>query len=642
MSAPVAVPGQIVLSGPERSGSERRWHVRLPDGRAAVLAQLLPELARDEALRRRYVRDAERLAALEVQGVARVLAVGPPPDPRDPTAEPPWRLREDPAGESLEAWLRARAPVPVDEAIDLAVRLCELLERVHARGAVLRDLQPRQIVHGDDGVPVLTDIGLARVDILSTRTASSLILEGSPYAAPEHLRATRLDARADLYTVGVILWRALTGTLPFGDGPALLRERKPLPPLATVRPGAPMGLDGLVGRLLSEKPEERPDSASEVIAALRGEPAAPRSLALVVCQACGARLRAGLRLCLACGKQAVRFRRAADARADGWDLELTKVKEDAAYLEALRDILGTVAPAPLPPLNFMTEDHRMYSKDERKALTKLPARLFEGLDEETATELHKRMKARGLVVDKSSRRARRRILAGGLGAVGAGAAVVVGGIAAAVAWPIAVGLITATLGGSLAFLGGRRPRRHALLQLREAPAALSASDPLVARLGALLGEQVQPDVREQVVELAVLVQRLADHRAEQLGAPGTPATATELEAVIKPVEPLVGLLERSIQALVALDRELGGLDEAMMVRALASSEARREPPSRRASILAGLDRLRTLEDERAAQMARLLEVSTLLRRSITTGLRVGAPDAAGRAELQMALAALEE
>jgi hypothetical protein len=98
---PAAVPGQTVLSDGERSGNERRWRVQLPDGRPAVVAQLLPELARDEALRRRYVRDAEWLAGLDVEGVARVFAIGPAPDPRDPAAEPPWRLRDDPPGELL-------------------------------------------------------------------------------------------------------------------------------------------------------------------------------------------------------------------------------------------------------------------------------------------------------------------------------------------------------------------------------------------------------------------------------------------------------------------------------------------------------------------------------------------------------------
>ncbi len=235
MGAPPVWPGQEVLAGPDRCGSEQRWRLRLPDGRAAVLGQLLPELARDPALSRRYRRDVDRLRELALPGVAPVLAVGPTEgDSWEGQPTPPFRLREDPPGEDLEDWLSRRAPLPVEEAVALAAALCDLLGPIHARGVVLRDLHPGNIRRAEGGL-VLLDIGLHRVDVLSSRTAASLLLTGSPYAAPEQLRRTALDQRADLYSVGVLLWRALTGTLPFGDSPLLLRERAPLPRLGSMR-----------------------------------------------------------------------------------------------------------------------------------------------------------------------------------------------------------------------------------------------------------------------------------------------------------------------------------------------------------------------------------------------------------------------
>jgi hypothetical protein len=630
-AAPPAVPGQVVLSEGERSGSERRWRLRLPDGRAAVLAELLPELARDEALRRRYVRDAERLAALDVDGLARVLAIGPAPDPRDPAAPPPWRLRLDPPGETLERRLAARAPLPVDEAVALGVELAELLARVHARGAVLRDLQPAQLVLSPTGL-VLTDVGLARVDILSTRSAASMIIEGSPYAAPEHLRARIVDGRADLYSAGVILWRALTATLPHGDGPALLREHHPLPPLERIVPGAPRGLGELLARMLAERPEARPDSALEVAAALRGDPAAPRSLEVVTCQACGARLRAGLRLCLSCGKQAVQFHHVTDG--DGWILELTAAREQAAYLEPLRRILEAVSAPPLPRLAFLTEDLRMYAKEEKDRLIRLPALLFAGLTRETARELERRMKAAGLEVRAVEAAALRRRRWRGIAFAVAGGAGVAGGVALAAPVALVCGLAALPVGIYELATSVRR-KRPTLFTLRRAPAALPAADPLLARLGALVGGAAPPDVREQVTELAVLVSRLAEHRATHLGA------AADIDAVTGPVAPLVALVERQVAAIARLDGELAGLDEETLSRALAASEARGEPPSRRRPLLEGLDRLRALEDQRAGLVQRLLEATTLLRRAVATGLAVADPDAAQRAELELARAALE-
>ena len=135
-----------VLEGPWRQGSERRWLVRLADGRSAVLGQLLPELAQDEAVRRRYVRDAERLRDLRAAPLARILALGPGPDPRAPDAAPPWRLREEPEGQNLEALLARRAPLPIDEALFLAADLADAVHEVHRQGAVLRDLHPRHVL----------------------------------------------------------------------------------------------------------------------------------------------------------------------------------------------------------------------------------------------------------------------------------------------------------------------------------------------------------------------------------------------------------------------------------------------------------------------------------------------------------------
>ncbi|HWB77593.1 MAG TPA: hypothetical protein VG755_21655, partial [Nannocystaceae bacterium] len=86
-------------------GTETRWRVQLGDGSFAVVGQLAPDLARDVSIRRRYVRDVERVMALTAFSIAPTTARGPDPDPRDPQDVPPWRLRLDPEGEPLSTWL---------------------------------------------------------------------------------------------------------------------------------------------------------------------------------------------------------------------------------------------------------------------------------------------------------------------------------------------------------------------------------------------------------------------------------------------------------------------------------------------------------------------------------------------------------
>lgn len=652
MSAP-SLPetlGLEVIEGPQRVGSELRWRV-LDEGRPAVLGQLLPELARDASLRRRYVRDVERLAALGAcEGLARMLRRGPEPDPRDPEAAAPWRLREDPPGETLDAWLRRRAPVPVDEAAVRVAELAEVVHGLHARGAVLRDLDPRRVVLAEDsGAPRLwlTDVGLARVDVLSTRTAASLILEGSPYAAPELLTRTVVDQRADLYGLGVVLFRALTGELPHGDAPSILRAPGPAPRAAKLRPDVPAALDELVARCLAEDPAQRPASAAELADALRGRAALPGVDARVTCHACGAELRLGQRLCTSCGKLAVQFTPAANGE-ETYVVQLRKLDERAESRAHLHDVLSAVSDGPLPPLNFLVGDVRMYSKKEQERMHKLPARLVGGLSREGAERLEQRLKTQGIetrvVTWLPSKRPLGKNERIGLivgGGVGLSVAIVLMlAVSGTLGWLLAGGVMTLTAIVVLVTAvrlrsQGKNSATPTLVRLRKAPVALPASDPLVGRLAALLQGEVPKDLREQIGELALAVQRLVDHRARNV------AEAEEIDAVTAPVAELVRLVEEQARAIAKIDAELQGLDEGALVRALAAAEARREGPAAREALLQGLDRLRALEDARAKRFHRLLEATRLARRAVELGLAVRDPEEEHERQVAAALAALE-
>ena len=636
------------ISGPTRARTENWWRLEAADGSRFALGQLLPELARDEALRRRYVHDAGRLRALDVPGLAAIVALGPAPDPLDLNAIAPWRLRRDPSGQTLADLLDQRAPFPVDEAIELAAELADVVYSLHLEGAVLRDLEPRNVVISEDAELgrrriVLTDIGLARVDILSTRSASSLMLEGSPYAAPEHLRSTVVDVRADLYTIGAILWHALTGDVPFAEANAFLRARASLPKLVSLGVQAPAGLDELIETLLAAEPEDRPESARDVAETLRGRTklavSGGRSLALdlVVCQACGESLRPGMRLCLSCGKQAVQFQHAKEGETL-YEIKLLKASEDTEFLAKLRAFFEAVGEGPVPELNFLVGDVRLYSRAEQKRRLKLPTTLIDNLDKPTADRLAKRLVADGFKVKvrKTRRRGRKAstklVLGGLLGGLG-GVVLLIAGVTSAGA--------ALAFGGTAVFLIGlvrsvRRDRAGlpGLAGLRETPAALPASDPLIARLGQLLAAEVAADVRQRVGEIALLVQRLVDHRGDK-------RDNLELTAIIESLEPVVALVERLVETIGECDSGLADLDEGRLVRAIASSEARDESRDKRIVIYAGLDKLRSLEEKRAQLMTQLLEASSLLRRLAELGLGTQSEQAEDERLQALALATLE-
>jgi len=616
-------------------GTETRWRVRLEDGRQAVVGQLAPDLARDLSIRRRYARDVERVMALTAHSLAPTIATGPQPDPRDPNALAPWRLRLEPDGETL-AEVLTRAPLPLDEVAARFAALADAVFAVHAQSAVLRDLRPEQVVCTNHGHVVLVDVGLARVDVLSSHTASSLLLRGSSYIAPEQLLRTAVDQRSDVWSVGVMMWQALTASLPFGDGPPLLAEHSRLVDLRHLRPDAPPVLAELLARCLSPDLARRPTSMADLAWVLRGGTALWDTDLTTVCQHCNARLRVGQRLCLACGRVAVRFEHAAP---DGpaYALDVLKLNEEAGPLKWLQSMLVDVSAAPIRQPEFVIGSIHMYSEEERGTRIRLPARLYNKLSRETAEALHQ------LAVENGVRA--RIVRPSALRNTGIAIAALVGGVFALAfafaafglsPWWI-VGPAIPLLFGLMAIanehLGAQKT--HAHYRLRERPAALPASDPLVARLAKLLAGDVSGDVRGVLGELALLVQRLVDHRATLFGV-----QAREVQVLTAPLEPIVTAVERHAAELDRISAELATLDEGAMVRALSASEARREPDSTRAPILDGLDRLRALEDQRAALFHRLLEAKSLLERTVRMGLAIHDPAREHERQVALALATL--
>ncbi len=641
MSAPLEfLPVEHVVTTPAADvGTETRWSVRLGDGRNAVVGQLAPDLARDVSIRRRYAQDIARVAVLDVHSVAPTVAIGPQPDPSGGGADAPWRLRLDPDGETL-AEILGRAPLAIDEVAARFATIADAVFAVHARGAVLRDLRPEQIVCTPAGHVVLVDIGLARVDVLSSHTASSLLLRGSAYVAPEQLMRTAIDQRSDVWSVGVMMWQALTGSLPFGDGPPLLAEHDRLPPLSALRPDAPTVLVELLARCLSPDLAQRPPSMADLVWVLRGGAALWDKDGTTVCQHCGTRMRMGQRLCLSCGKLSVRFEHAKDADS-AYALEVLSLSEDAAPLKWLQGFIGDVAAQPARHPEFVIGSVHMYSQQERGRRIHLPARLFNELTHDTAHALQQLAHEHGV---------RTRIVhphAVRTAQLQAAAALAVSAAVGGMLWAVGASWEWLTVLGGLAFVGimvvlaglsnhiaARKTYAH--YRLRSLPAALPASDPLVARLVALLQGDVSGDVRGVVGELALLVQRLVDHRASLLGE-----LALEVDMLTAPLQPLVGAVERHVGELRRSHAEISTLDEGAMVRALGASEARGEPDEVRKPILDGLDRLRVLEDQRAAGFHRLLEARSLLERTVRMGLSVHDPAREHDRQIALALATLE-
>lgn len=166
---------------------------------------------------------------------------------------------------------RLQHPMEADEALDYLRRIGRALQVVHAAGLVHRDLKPPNVMLRENDEIVLIDFGLARSVSAATTTTHTGMLRGSPYyMSPEQAQGASLDARSDLYSLGIVLFEMLTGRKPFVGATAIevLQNHvsAPIPRL----PAEHAALQPLLDRLLAKLPGQRFASAEELLAALPG------------------------------------------------------------------------------------------------------------------------------------------------------------------------------------------------------------------------------------------------------------------------------------------------------------------------------------------------------------------------------------
>jgi serine/threonine protein kinase len=255
-------------------------HQRLTTKRFAV-KMLHPDLARQPDVVTRFQREAEASSVISHPHVVDVYDVSSTPDGR------PYIVAELLQGEELGNHLERVGQMTASGAAHVVRQVAAALGAAHTAGIVHRDVKPENVFLSGEGSHVkVLDFGISKVgDNKDGLTKTGTVMGTPDYMAPEQARGDKVDARADIYAAGAILYRAITGKKPFeGRDPmatltAVLTEEPPRP--SELNPGVPLSLELVIQKAMAKNPAERFQTMAELDAALApfDEQASPIELA---------------------------------------------------------------------------------------------------------------------------------------------------------------------------------------------------------------------------------------------------------------------------------------------------------------------------------------------------------------------------
>jgi eukaryotic-like serine/threonine-protein kinase len=240
---------------------------RQPDGTPVAIKVLKPRYAGDHQFESRFRNESETAAKLEHPNIIRIRSVAK-------TREHVY-FAMDLCADSLGARIASEGPLPEAAILRLARDITAALEFAHQQGVIHRDLKPDNVLLRSDGGAVLTDFGIARaVSGYIASTGVNMTIGTPHYLSPEQAQGRPLDPRVDFYALGVTLYKAATGEVPFSSTDwfelARMHVEDPPPPLRQKRPELSKRFERVVLKCLAKHPDDRYANAAELRADLDG------------------------------------------------------------------------------------------------------------------------------------------------------------------------------------------------------------------------------------------------------------------------------------------------------------------------------------------------------------------------------------
>jgi serine/threonine-protein kinase len=251
--------------------------------RPVALKFLPPELTRDEEAKKRFIREARAASALDHPNICNIHEISEAEDGQLFICMAYY------GGESLKKKVD-RGPLPVEEALEIGVRVARGLGKAHDRDIVHRDVKPANIMLTDDGQVKVVDFGLAKLSGSTKVTKTGTTLGTVAYMSPEQTKSEKADARSDIFSLGVVLYELLTGKIPWdGDNEAAVVYGimcKDPEPLSKFRDDTGKELQRVIDKVLSKDVDKRYQNAADLEVDLKRildgmKPALPKQPVLV-------------------------------------------------------------------------------------------------------------------------------------------------------------------------------------------------------------------------------------------------------------------------------------------------------------------------------------------------------------------------
>ena len=233
--------------------------------RPVALKFLPSHLTSSEEEKQRFIHEAKAASSLDHNNICNIFEIDKTDDGQFFIAMAYYE------GETLDKWIEKK-PLPIEEAIDIAIQIAQGLLKAHEKGIVHRDIKPANIMLTKEGTVKILDFGLAKLSTQTKLTKEGTTLGTISYMSPEQIRGDVVDTRSDIWSLGVIFYEMITGQLPFKGNYdqavmyAITNENPEA--LSGLRSGVPLELERILNRMLSKERQDRYQHIDDLLSEL--------------------------------------------------------------------------------------------------------------------------------------------------------------------------------------------------------------------------------------------------------------------------------------------------------------------------------------------------------------------------------------